>query len=143
VELEKTIDVSVPKVAEIDKVKQSIQPFLAAAQSGGFGISEEAGWALITAIRHCQDGLLTAKAELGRIQEATKLGNSPDAQAMTKFNLDVATGETNSAMATLDGLKTVLDQMERGVADAMREYRGTDETNASQIGRAGTEIAEG
>lgn len=126
------------RLAQIEQVKQSVQPFVQAAQSGGFGISDSAGQAMLKAIHHCQDGLETAQYEIRMIQQNTKLGISPDALVMTKFNKEVAAGGSNSAVTALESLREILTQMEAGVIEAMKHYHRTDEDGARGLSQAGS-----
>jgi hypothetical protein len=112
------------------------EPIGIAAASGAFGISPNAGEALLNAIHHCQDSLETATGDVDRIRQETRLGTSPDALVMTKFNKDVADGGTNSAVIALTGLRDILTQAEVSVSEAMTNYRRTDEQNAGTIDRA-------
>src|SRR5689334_24904442 len=86
------------RLDQIEQMKQSVQPFVQAANSGGFGISPNAGKALLDAISKCQDGLDLANVDLQKIQQDTKLGTSPDAMVMTAFNKQVAAGGADSAV---------------------------------------------
>jgi hypothetical protein len=125
------------RLDQIEQMKQSVQPFVQAASSGGFGISANAGKALLDAISRCQDGLDGAQFDLNRIQQDTKLGTSPDAMVMTTFNKEVAASGTNSAVTSLQGLREVLAQAAAGVTEAMKHYRHVDTHGASGINRAG------
>jgi hypothetical protein len=125
------------RLTPLDQVKQSLQPVVQAAASGAFGISPNAGQALLNAIHHCQDGLDAARVSIDMIQQETKLGTSPDALVMTKFNKEVAAGGTDSAVTALQGLQAILAQAEASVTEAMKHYRQTDADSASGIRRAG------
>jgi hypothetical protein len=126
------------QLAQIEQVKQSVQPFIQAAKSGAFVLSPEAGQALLNAIHHCRDGLVDiAGRHVDRISQNTKLGTSPDALVMTTFNKEIADGGTNSAMIALGGLDEILAQAEEGVTAAMRRYRQMDGNGAHDIRRAG------
>src|SRR5262249_37689895 len=103
------------RLDQIDQMKQSVQPFVQAANSGGFGISERGADSLLKAINQCREGLNAARRDLNKLQQDTKLGTSPDAVVMTGFNREVAAGGSNSAVTSLQGLAQVLDQMEAGV----------------------------
>lgn len=126
------------RTAQIEQVKQSIQPVIQAAQSGAFGIGPTAGQALLNAIHHCQDGLNDSRHLVGQIQQDTKLGTSPDALVMTTFNKEVAAGGSNSAATALEGLREILAQAEMAITEAMKHYRGADAAGAAGINRAGT-----
>jgi hypothetical protein len=126
------------RLNQIEQMKQSVQPFVQSANSGGFGISANAGKALLDAIHSCQDGLDRAQLHVARIQQDTKLGTSPDAMVITAFNKEVAAGGADSAVTSLAGLREVLSQAEAGVAEAMKHYRSTDHSGAGHVRRAGS-----
>ncbi|HEV2777774.1 MAG TPA: hypothetical protein VGX25_00080 [Actinophytocola sp.] len=123
---------------ELRQVIESARPFVNAAQSGSFGISENAGQALLDAIHQCQDKLEWVQKNVDRIQQNTRLGTSPDAVAMARFNREVAAGDSNSATQALQDLQVLLAQMESGVAEAMRHYRRMDSEGAGAVRRAGS-----
>jgi hypothetical protein len=123
---------------QVAQVTQGAQSFLQAAQSGGFGVSPEAGKAMIDAINQCRDGLESARREEQRITQRSMLGTSPDAVVMSDFNLEVAAGADNSATAYLAKLRDALNELEAGINEAMRHYRRADEDNAGGVRRAGT-----
>jgi hypothetical protein len=117
------------RLAHLDQVKQSVQPFIQAAHAGTFGIAPDAGKALLDAIHYCQDGLDMAHFDVQTIQQDTKLGTSPDALIMTSFNMQVGM-EAATAMA---GLREILAQAEAGIIEALKHYRRADEDGASVI----------
>jgi hypothetical protein len=122
------------RLARLDQVKQSVQPFVQAAHAGTFGIAPDAGKALLDAIHYCQDGLDMAWNEVSTIQQQVKLGTSPDALVMIEFNQQVGT----DAATALNGLREILAQAENGVAEAMKHYRRMDDDGASVINQTGS-----
>jgi hypothetical protein len=115
------------RLAEIEKMKQTVQPFVRMAQAGGFGIDSAASEILLGAIRECLKGVNEVRADLQTIQEETKLGTSPYARRMTPFNRDLAAGVANSALTAVMGLSAMLKQAEAGVIEAKNHYDGTDD----------------
>jgi hypothetical protein len=125
------------RLAEIERVKQSVQPFIQAARSGSFVIGPDAGNVLLAAIHQCRVGLESSGRDITRISQNTKLGTSPDALVITSFNKEVADGGVNSAVTAFKGLQEILIHAEEGVTEAMRRYRQIDGNGAHDIRRAG------
>jgi hypothetical protein len=122
---------------QVAQVTQGTQSFLQAAQTGGFGVSPEAGKAMLDAIHQCQDGLDAANEDVRRITQRTMLGTSPDATVISDFNMEVADGADNSATAYLTKLREALSELEAGINEAMKHYRRADEDSAGGVSRAG------
>jgi hypothetical protein len=122
------------RLAHLDQVKQSIQPFVQAAHAGTFGIAPDAGKALLDAIHYCQDGLNMAQNDVFTIQQQAKLGTSPDALVMIRFDQQVGI----DAATAMSGLREILAQAETGIVEAMKHYRRADEDGVSAINRAGS-----
>ncbi len=122
------------RLAHLDQVKQSVQPFLQAAHSGTFGIAPDAGKALLDAIHYCQDGLDMAWDDVSTIQQQARLGTSPDALVMIRFDQQVGI----DAATAMNGLREILAQAETGIVEAMKHYRRADEDGASVINRTGS-----
>lgn len=122
--------------AQLKQLNQGAQRFASAAGAGGFGVSPEAGKAMITAIHSVLDGLEGARRDVTQITQDSKLGTSPDARVMTAFNKDVASGD-NSAQSSISALSETMMQLEAGIKEAMRHYRNTDDDNAGGVTRAG------
>lgn len=123
---------------QVEQVTQGSQNFLQAAQSGGFGVSPDAGKAMLDAIHQCQDGLTEAMRDVRQITQAAMLGTSPDAKVMIDFNMEVAAGPDNSATAYLEKLRHAMDELEAGITEAIKHYRRADEDGASGLNRAGS-----
>ncbi|MGQ0838926.1 hypothetical protein [Actinokineospora sp.] len=121
--------------AQTSQFQQGAQRFVDTAKAGGFGISDNAGKAMLTALHSVLDGLDAARETQRLIQQDTKLGTSPDAQVIIAFNKDVVVGD-NSAATSLQGLRDALTQIEAGINEAMRHYRNTDDDNASGVTKA-------
>ncbi|SDD95374.1 hypothetical protein [Actinokineospora iranica] len=119
---------------QIAQMRQGSRGFLTAAQRGEFGVSENAGKAIITAIHTVLDGIDGLDEKVKRISQDTKLGTSPDALVMRAFNKDVAAGP-NSAASSLRDLRDLLIEVEAGITEAMRHYRNTDDHNRSTLTR--------
>ncbi|MGQ0838929.1 hypothetical protein [Actinokineospora sp.] len=121
--------------AQISQFQQGAQRFVDSATAGGFGISDNAGKAMLAAVHSVLDGLDAARESFERIKQDTMLGTSPDAQVIIAFNREVAAGD-NSARSSLLALRDSLTQIEAGITEAMRQYRNTDDDNAAGITRA-------
>jgi ElaB/YqjD/DUF883 family membrane-anchored ribosome-binding protein len=107
------------RLAELEKIKQTIQPLVQSASSGGFGVSPEAGEALLDAIHKCRDRLNASRDKVSRIQQEAKLGTSPDAVVISRFTRQVG---VDGATALL-GLQEILVAAEAAVTEAMKHYR--------------------
>ncbi|ATE53446.1 MULTISPECIES: hypothetical protein [Actinosynnema] len=94
------------------------------ADSGGFAISKPGAEAYVKAIQDAEDDLKKIDAHLHRIQEEVRLGTSPDAQAMAKYNLENAIGGpgTIGLVPAIDQLKTALREAKEAMQKAAENY---------------------
>lgn len=81
---------------QVEQVKHSTRSFLQAARSGGFGVSEQTGRALLDAIHQCQDRLTGSRRTIVR---------------------------TQSTADYVEALRASLSDLEAGITEAMRHYR--------------------
>ena len=103
------------------------------AKGGHFGIGPNAGQALLTAIRRCRHQLNSMHDQFATLRWDIPLGASPHALVVSAFDREVATGPTNSGIAVLGELKTVLAEAEEAVQEAMKHYQRTEDHNVQTI----------
>ncbi|MFT7836200.1 hypothetical protein Q5530_08595 [Saccharothrix sp. BKS2] len=109
----------------------------AAAESGSFAISEEGARAYVAAIERAQQDLVDMELDLGMLRQETRLGTSPDAQAMARYNLDGALGGagTTGIIPAVEQLKSALEEARLAVLKAVENYGQVDGSAADGLRR--------
>ncbi|WP_440899579.1 hypothetical protein [Actinosynnema sp.] len=99
------------------------------AASGGFAITESGADAYIQAINHSLEELGSAVMSARDLTQATQLGTSPDGVAMSRYNLESATGGpgTIGVIPALQELIKTLVEAREAMELAKRNYRNVDE----------------
>lgn len=118
-------------------ITANVQGLKQLAESGGFGISEAGAQAYLKAIDDAQKDLMTMDSGLAVIRQETKLGTSPDGQAMSRYNLESAVGGagTIGIIPAIDQLKAVLEDARVAMQKAVENYRAIDDANANNYQR--------
>jgi hypothetical protein len=99
------------------------------AESGGFAISQEGADQYLKAIREALLDLQDMESELMEVQQQTKLGTSPDATAMSRYNRENAMGGggTLGIVPAVEQLRAALKDAEAAMVKAVQNYRSADE----------------
>ncbi|XVV03537.1 hypothetical protein ACQPW3_40530 [Actinosynnema sp. CA-248983] len=115
----------------------SMQGLKQAAESGSFAISKDGAEAYIKAIEDAQKELRQVERYGIHLTQETKLGTSPDAQAMSRYNMESATGGagTTGILPALDQLKMALEDAKLAVKKAIENYDQVDGSAASGLKR--------
>lgn len=113
----------------------NMQGLKQAAESGSFAISESGAQAYIKAIDDAQDDLRKIENSLRDLQQETKLGTSPDAKAMSRYNLESATGGagTTGIVPAMEQLKTALADAKAAMQKAVENYRAVDDDHSNNF----------
>ncbi|GAA2684618.1 MULTISPECIES: hypothetical protein [Actinosynnema] len=106
----------------------------ALASSGGFAISGKGAELYIKAIDEALVDLRGIRRALDNIQQETKLGTSPDAIAMSKYNLENATGGRGTI-----GIVPAIQQLTK----ALTEARAAMEKAVENYGEVETDVSAG
>ena len=108
----------------------NMQSLKQAAESGGFAISPEGAKAYVDAIKAAQLSLTDIDSKLFVVQQATKLGTSPDGQALSGYNLESAVGGagTTGIVPVIDQLKQALEDARLAMEKAVENYQAIDES---------------
>ncbi|MBP2339317.1 hypothetical protein JOF41_005495 [Saccharothrix coeruleofusca] len=106
-----------------------------AAESGSFAISESGAQAYIKAIDDAQSELRIIESQVFYLQQETKLGTSPDARAMSRYNLESATGGagTIGIVPAIEQLRAALADAEAAMRKAVENYRAVDDDHADNF----------
>ncbi|WP_447004707.1 hypothetical protein ACRAKI_34850 [Saccharothrix isguenensis] len=104
-----------------------------AAESGSFAISEDGAKAYIKAIEKAQLDLLELDSKVAVLRQETKLGTSPDAQAISRYNMDGALGGagTTGIIPAVEQLKAALEEARLALQKAIENYREVDDSAAN------------
>ncbi|MEU7530868.1 hypothetical protein AB0A74_34410 [Saccharothrix sp. NPDC042600] len=115
----------------------SMQGLKQAAESGSFAISQAGAEAYLKAIGDAEYDLNTLDQNLNLLQQETKLGTSPDAQAMTRYNMESATGGggTTGIVPAIKQLREALVDAKAAVQKAVENYRQVDDAASSGLKR--------
>jgi hypothetical protein len=106
----------------------SMNSFASTAAAGGFEVSSEGGKAMIDAITHFQDWVVSNAMKLDRLAQQRMLGGSNGAKVMAPFTQTVATDGQGFA-TQLQALQQSLEKAKEGIQKAMDNYKATDAAN--------------
>ncbi len=108
-----------------------------AAESGSFAISEAGAQEYLKAIDAAEKDLRKLDIDLQVLSQQTKLGTSPDAVAMARYNQDGAHGGagTTGIIPAVKQLRSALDEARQALQKAIENYREVDSSNASTYKR--------
>jgi hypothetical protein len=115
----------------------SMQGLKQAAESGSFAISQAGAEAYLKAIDDAEFELNAMSRQLNTISQETKLGTSPDAQAMSRYNMESATGGggTTGIVPAVKQLREALVDAKAAVQKAIENYRQVDDAASSGLKR--------
>ncbi|WP_257900557.1 hypothetical protein [Saccharothrix obliqua] len=115
----------------------NMQGLKQAAESGSFAISQSGAEAYIKAIEDAEVDLNRLNTNLATLQQDTQLGTSPDAQSMSRYNVESATGGagTMGMVPAIDELKTALSDAKAALRKAVENYREVDDAAADGLKR--------
>lgn len=99
------------------------------ASSGGFGISQDGGQALINAIDELKSAVETALGHSSFLGQEPALGSTPAAGVYKPFLATVATDPVQGAVPALRKLQTDLTNAHAAIQRAMQNYQATEEHN--------------
>lgn len=111
--------------AAIKGIAASTKSLRSAAAEGHFAISEEGGRALLEAIREMRDWLNGQDNRMLVLEQEPPLGSSFGAQAVRPYARDVA-ADHQGFITILKAFGSSLDDAERGIEDAMANYKTMD-----------------
>jgi hypothetical protein len=108
-----------------------------AAESGSFAISRDGAQAYLAAIQRAHDELVTLDFDAYELQQETKLGTSPDAVAMARYNRESATGGagTIGIVPAIQQLRTALEEARLALEKAVENYGNVDDARAGGMNR--------
>lgn len=108
-----------------------------AAESGSFAISQEGAEAYLKAIDAAEKDLYKIDREVGLLRQDVKLGTSPDATALTRYNRENVEGGagTTGIVPAIEQLRSALDEARQALQKAIENYREVDNSNASTYKR--------
>lgn len=108
-----------------------------AAESGSFAISKEGAEAYVKAIEDAETELNTLDGKIAVLRQETKLGTSPDAQAMSRYNMESASGGsgTTGIVPAIEQLKAALADAKAAMKKAIDNYGQVDDGAASGLKR--------
>ncbi|WP_461123413.1 hypothetical protein [Saccharothrix stipae] len=108
-----------------------------AAESGSFAISEAGAQEYLKAIDGALMDLFKMDREIGRLQQETKLGTSPDGTAMARYNEESVIGGagTTGIIPAIEQLRSALNEAREALQKAIENYREVDGSNASTYKR--------
>jgi hypothetical protein len=112
-------------------IGESFAVFAKGAASGSFAISETGGKALLQAIRNMKDWVDENRGDVSQLSVQPKLGGSHGANVMAPFVAEVASDD-QGFVPMLMKLRESLEDAERGITDAMKNYQAMDQRSASR-----------
>ncbi|MBB5954624.1 chaperonin cofactor prefoldin [Saccharothrix tamanrassetensis] len=115
----------------------NMQGLKQAAESGSFAISKAGAEAYLKAIDDAQKELRQLDRHTFVLSNDTKLGTSPDAQAMTRYNAESVNGGggTTGIIPAINQLKAALEEARQALQKAIENYREVDDAKANTFKR--------
>ncbi|MEU4806667.1 hypothetical protein [Actinosynnema sp. NPDC023587] len=106
-----------------------------AAESGSFAIKQSGAEAYIKAIEEAEMEINSLNRDLYRLQQETRLGTSPDAQAMSRYNAESANGGggTTGIVPAIEQLRVALLDAKAALRKAVENYREVDDAAANSL----------
>jgi hypothetical protein len=117
--------------AAIGGIAASVAEFAKAAASDTFAINQTGGKALLQAIRNMKDWVDENRFAVQRLGEEPQLGTSHAANLMKPYVAHVAT-DGEGFLPMLLKFRASLEDAEKGINDAMRNYRVMDDRGAGR-----------
>lgn len=108
-----------------------------AAESGSFAISQDGAKAYLKAIDDAQQELRKIDADVLILRQEVKLGTSPDAQALVRYNKEGVEGGagTTGIVPAINQLKSALEEARQALQKAIENYREVDDASADTYNR--------
>ncbi|WP_367134407.1 hypothetical protein [Saccharothrix sp. HUAS TT1] len=108
-----------------------------AAESGSFAISEAGAQEYLKAIDNAQKDLRKMDNDVALLRQDVKLGTSPDATALTRYNREGVEGGagTSGIVPAIEQLKSALEEARLALQKAIENYREVDDSNAGTYKR--------
>ncbi|MEU6150801.1 hypothetical protein ABZ816_12455 [Actinosynnema sp. NPDC047251] len=115
----------------------NMQGLKQAAESGSFAIKQSGAEAYIKAIEEAEMEINGLNNTIYLLQQETKLGTSPDAQAMSRYNSESANGGggTTGIIPAINQLKSALADAKAALRKAVENYREVDDAAANSLKR--------
>ena len=113
----------------IASMGSSIDAIFTAANSGGFGISENGGQELLNAIDDLKTAVETALRDSSELQKQPALGSTPAANTYKPFLATIASDPVQGAIPALRKLQTDLVNAHAAINKAMQNYQETEQAN--------------
>jgi hypothetical protein len=107
----------------------SIDAIFTAANSGGFGISENGGQALLRALDELKTAVENALRNSSQLEEQPALGSTPAANVYKPFLATIASDPTQGAIPALRKLQKDLANAHAAINKAMQNYQETEHAN--------------
>jgi hypothetical protein len=107
----------------------AIGGIVAAANSGGFGISHDGGQALINAIDDLHTAVTAALRKSDQLRSEPALGTTPAANVYKPFLATVASDPVQGAIPVLKKLQTDLVNGHAAIQKAMQNFQDTEQQN--------------
>jgi hypothetical protein len=96
--------------------------FLQAAQQGMFAIDTESAGNMIMSIRQMQQKLDARLKQIDNLKIKAKLGDLPEAHAISNLNVRVAAGDHQSLEYALQGFAAALEEARQALEIGMKNY---------------------
>jgi hypothetical protein len=114
----------------IGSFQSQTDKLVAAASSGGFAISEEAGTAYIKALEDYLDSWAGNNQHFNHLKQRPELGASPYANQVGEHAILVADGDDESALTQLRALEAIVKRASDAIHTAMSNYKKTDDAHS-------------
>ncbi|HEY0448982.1 hypothetical protein [Actinophytocola sp.] len=121
--------------AAVTGIVAGARSFAKAASEGSFAVSERGGQALLQAITEMRDWIDSQDFRLNVLQQEAPLGSSHGAATMKPYLKQVA-DDQQGFITMLRQFRLSLNDAEKGINDAMANYKGTDTGIATRYGQA-------
>ncbi|MGM1061074.1 hypothetical protein [Saccharothrix sp. Mg75] len=124
-------------VQSMQAMTANMQGLKAAADSGSFAISQSGAEAYLKAIDSALMDLQKLDNNLSHLQQRAKLGTSPDAEAITRYNQESVEGGagTTGIVPAINQLRSALTEARQAIQKAIENYREVDTSAAGTYNR--------
>jgi hypothetical protein len=107
----------------------AIGGIVAAANTGGFGISHDGGQALLHAIDDLHKAVTSALRKSTQLEQQPPLGTTPAANVYKPFLATVASDPAQGALPVFKKLQTDLVNAHAAIKKAMQNFQETEQAN--------------
>jgi hypothetical protein len=108
-------------------VERNVSALARSADAGHFAIDLAAGQQMVGSIKAMREELQVVLTGMADVKRRAHLGDLPEAQHIANRNVEVATGDAQSAEAVLRLFDRSLEQAEYAVQQGMRNYAEVEE----------------